>query len=55
MTQNEREQIQRVIGMLSALEYIVDNPSGAGEAITEANDILKDLVKGEMKCKTTSA
>lgn len=44
MTQNEREQIQLAIGMLSTLEYVVAKPDGAGEAITEANDILKDLV-----------
>lgn len=45
MTQYEREQIQLVIGMLSTVEYVVRKPDGAGEAVTEANDILKDLLK----------
>jgi hypothetical protein len=45
MTQYEREQIQLAIGMLSTVEYVVSKPDGAGEAVTEANDILKDLLK----------
>lgn len=45
MTSNEKEQISIVIGMLTTLEYILSSPRGAGEAVTDANDILKDLIK----------
>ena len=44
MTQYEREQIKIVIGMLATLEYVLTKPDGVGESVTEANDILKDLL-----------
>lgn len=44
MTQNEREQIQRVIGMLTALEQTGAKSDGAMEVILMANGILKELV-----------
>jgi hypothetical protein len=37
MTQYEREQIQRAIGMLSTVEYVVSKPDGAGEALRVIN------------------
>lgn len=49
MTQYEREQIERVIGMLNTLEYIIREPDGAGEAVTEANDVLKEVLDSEDK------
>lgn len=45
MDQYEREQIKIVIGMLTTLEYVIVKPDGAGEAVTEANDILKEVLK----------
>ena len=44
MTTNEREQIRLAIGILTTIEYVVCKPSGAGEAVSEANDILKALL-----------
>lgn len=49
MTQWEREQIERVIGMLKTLEYILREPDGAGDAVTEANDLLKEVLIDEDK------
>jgi hypothetical protein len=49
MTQYEREHIGRVIGMLTTLEYIISKPDGAGEAVTAANDILKEVLNSEDK------
>lgn len=50
MTQYEREQLQLAIGILTTLEYVISSPAGAGEAVTEANDILKEVLGGEQKC-----
>lgn len=46
MTQYEREQICKVIGMLYALEFAEDN-EGVANALSEAKDYLIDLIEGE--------
>ncbi len=53
MSQYEREQIKIVIGMLTALEYVLCKPEGVGESVAEANDILKNLMEeGENEQRT---
>lgn len=47
MTQYEREQIKIVIGMLTALEYLIDTPDSGAEVAAEAKEILNGLVEEE--------
>ena len=47
MTRYEREQLKTVVGMLTALEYVIDTPDSAADVATEAKDIIKDLLEGE--------
>ena len=50
MTQYEVKQICKVIGMLYALEFAVDE--GIANALSEAKDILEELLEGEQEiCK----
>ena len=46
MTQYQREQICKVIGMLYALEFAEGN-DGIANALSEAKEILNELIEGD--------
>lgn len=48
MTQYEREQICKVIGMLYALQF-AEEDAGIANSLSEAEDVLKKLLEGENK------